>query len=168
MKQNSGDSQYSNPARIFRVSQPVVKEKLMFKVMMEKILSLMYYDRSSPASYGGKTAVYKAAKALCPKITRRKVATWLSKQFTCTVHKPVRYHFKTNRIFAKAIDCQCQADLADLGSVQKYNDSIQYLLTRCFVKICVSRPAQKQDWSFSGICIQNYFVKQPETNIPTN
>ena len=96
---------------------------------MEKILSQVYYDPTSPASYGGKEAVYKAAKALYPKITRRKVATWLSKQFTYTMHKPVRYHFKTNRVFAEGIDYQWQADLADLGSVQKYNDGFRYLLT---------------------------------------
>ena len=56
------------------------------------------------------------------------MATWLGKQFTYTVHKPVRYHFKTNRVFAEGIDNQWQADLADLGSVQKRNDSFRYLL----------------------------------------
>ena len=61
--------------------------------------------------------------------TRRKIATWFSKQFTYTMHKPVRYHFKTNEVFAKDIDYQWQADLADLGSVQKYNDGFRYLLT---------------------------------------
>ena len=45
------------------------------------------------------------------------------------MHKPVCYQFKTNRVFAEGIDYQWQADLADLGSVQKYNDSFQYLLT---------------------------------------
>ena len=29
------ESQYSNPARTFRVSQPVVKEKLLFKVLSD-------------------------------------------------------------------------------------------------------------------------------------
>ena len=97
--------------------------------MMEKILSQVYYDQSSPVSYSGKLAVYKAAKALYPKTTRRKVATWLSKQFTCTMRKSVRYHFKTNRVFAEGIDYQGQADLADMGSVQKYNYGFRYLLT---------------------------------------
>ena len=31
----------------------------------------------------------------------------------------------------------------------------------------MDHPTQKQDWYCSGICIQNYFVKQSETNIPT-
>ena len=57
------------------------------------------------------------------------MATWLSKQFTYTMHKPECYHFKTNRLFVKGLDYQQQADLADLGSLQKYNDSFRYLLT---------------------------------------
>ena len=56
--------------------------------MMEKILSQVYYDPSSPTNYG--EAVYKAVKPLYPKITRGKVTTWpawLSKQFIYTMHK---------------------------------------------------------------------------------
>ena len=46
-----------------------------------------------------------------------------------TMHKPVRYHFKISRVFAEGTDYQWQADLADLGSVQKYDDGFRYLLT---------------------------------------
>ena len=45
------------------------------------------------------------------------MATWLGKQFTYTMHKPVCYQLKTNRVFAEDIDYEWQADLADLGSV---------------------------------------------------
>ena len=93
------------------------------------ILSQVLYDPSSPASYGGKEAVYRTTKALHPKIKHRNVATWLSKQLTYTIHKPVRYHFETNRVFAEGIDYQWQADLTDLRSLQKYNDGFRYLLT---------------------------------------
>ena len=117
MQQNCGNSQYNNPAGTFHVSQPVVRR------------NYCSYDPSSPASYGGKEAVHKAAKALYPKITRTKVATWLSKRFTYTMHKSVCYHTKTNRVFVEGIDHQWQADIADLGSVQKYNEGFQYLLT---------------------------------------
>ena len=50
-----------------------------------------------------------------------KSATWL------TYTMP--YHFKTNRVFAEGIDYECQGDLVDLGSVQKYNNRFRYLLT---------------------------------------
>ena len=81
--------------------------------MMEKVCC----NPGSPASYNGKKAVYKAAKALYPKITQRKVAIWLSKQFNYTMHKPVSYHFKANQVFAEGIEYQWQTGLADLGSV---------------------------------------------------
>ena len=95
--------------------------------------------------------------------------TWLSKQFTYTMHKPVRYHFKTSRVFAESIDYQWQADLVDFGSVQNTVTAFDICsLAWMFSQICLDRSHQKQDWSFSGICIQNYFVNQLETNIPTN
>ena len=68
------------------------------KVMMEKILSQVCYHPSSPASYGGKEAVYKAAKALCPKITQRKWQHGLANNSTTlcinqyvTTLKPIEY-----------------------------------------------------------------------------
>ena len=44
---------------------------VMFKLSgtMEHILSRVYYDQSSPASYGGREAVNKTAKVLYPKVT---------------------------------------------------------------------------------------------------
>ena len=86
------------------------------------------------------------------------------------MHQPVCYNFKTNRVFVKSIDYQWQDDLADLGSVQNYNDgfSISAYLDRCFLQICLGHPTQKQDWYYSGIFIQNYFVEQSETNIPAD
>ena len=62
-------------------------------------------------------------KSSIPKNNTKESGKWLSKQFTYTMHQPVRYHFKINRVIAKGID------LADLGSVQKYNDSFRYLHT---------------------------------------
>ncbi len=62
-------------------------------------------------------------------ITLEKVDKWLSQQLTYTLHKPVRYNFKTNRVYAEGIDYQWQADLADLGGIKKYNKGFRYLLT---------------------------------------
>ena len=76
----------------------------MFKllVMMEKVLRQLHYSSSSPSSYDRKETVCKAAKALYPKIARRKVGTWLNKRFTYIIHK-LRYHLKANRVFAEII-----------------------------------------------------------------
>ena len=54
----------------------------------------------------GKLRWKRSSKSSESENNTRKVATWLSKQFTYTVHKPERYHFKTNRVFAESINYQ--------------------------------------------------------------
>jgi transposase InsO family protein len=50
------------------------------------------------------------------------------KQDTYTLHKPMRRHFKQNRVIVGGIDQQWQIDLADMPSMQKFNDGYRYLL----------------------------------------
>ena len=50
------------------------------------------------------------------------------------MHEPVRYHFKTNRVFAEGIDYQWQADLADS---QYKNTMTSAHLHRCFLLTCI-------------------------------
>ena len=45
-----------------------------------------------------------------------------------TLHKPVRRHFKRNRVIVGGIDELWQMDLADMQSMQKFNDGYRYLL----------------------------------------
>ena len=44
------------------------------------------------------------------------------------IHKPIRRHFKRNRVIVGGIDQQWQMDLADMQSMQKCNDGYRYLL----------------------------------------
>ena len=50
------------------------------------------------------------------------------KQDTYTLHKPIRHHFRRNRVIVGGIDHQWQMDLADMQSMQKFNDGYRYLL----------------------------------------
>ena len=50
------------------------------------------------------------------------------KQGTYTLHKPIRHHFRRNRVIVGGIDHQWQMDLADMQSMQKFNDGYRYLL----------------------------------------
>ena len=45
-----------------------------------------------------------------------------------TLHKPMCHHFKRNRVIVGGIDQQWQMDLADMQSMQKFNDGYRYLL----------------------------------------
>ena len=62
------------------------------------------------------------------KITRNKIKEWLMKQDAYTLHKPIRRHFRRNRVIVGGIDQQWQMDLADMQSLQKFNDGYRYLL----------------------------------------
>ena len=50
------------------------------------------------------------------------------KQDAYTLHKPIRRLFKRNRVIAGSIDQQWLMDLADMQSMQKFNDGYCYLL----------------------------------------
>ncbi len=50
------------------------------------------------------------------------------KQDTYTLHKPMHRNFKRNRVIIGGIDEQWQMDLADMQSMQKFNDGYRYLL----------------------------------------
>ena len=62
------------------------------------------------------------------KISREKVKKWLMEQDAYTLHKPARRHFKRNRVIVGGIDQQWQMDLADMQSMQKFNDGYRYFL----------------------------------------
>ena len=55
--------------------------------------------------------------------------TWLRKQDTYTLHKPVRYRFQRNRVIVGAIDEQWEANLVIMDSLAKYNNNYRYILT---------------------------------------
>ena len=61
-------------------------------------------------------------------ISRSKIKEWLMRQDTYTLHKPIRRNFKRNRVIVGGIDQQWQMDLADMKSMQKFNDGYRYLL----------------------------------------
>ena len=50
------------------------------------------------------------------------------KQDADTLHKPLLRHFRRNRVIVSGIDQQWQMDLADMQSMQKFNDGYRYLL----------------------------------------
>lgn len=113
-----------NPKR--RGRQPKKKRGL---AAHHQLLSRIYYDHKSPASFGSVNALYEEASKLNPKITLQKVKSWLESQDTYTIHKPARKHFKRNKVVAYYIDQLWEADLVDMQEFAQYNDNYKYLLT---------------------------------------
>jgi transposase InsO family protein len=96
---------------------------------MDEYLSSVYYDSKRAGGLGGVERLYRDVKEEGKlKISRKKIKEWLMKQDTYTLHKPMRRHFRRNRVIVGGIDQQWQMDLADLQSMQKFNDGYRYLL----------------------------------------
>ena len=96
---------------------------------MNDYLSSVYYDPKRPGGYGGMERLYADVKKEGKfKISREKVKKWLMEQDAYTLHKPARRHFKRNRVIVGGIDQQWQMDLADMQSMQKFNEGYRYLL----------------------------------------
>ncbi|MCP4345347.1 MAG: DDE-type integrase/transposase/recombinase [Desulfobacterales bacterium] len=89
----------------------------------------VYFDVANPACYTGVNPVYYETKKRFPAIKHSDVETFLHKQDTYTLHKPIRRKFNRNRFFALGIDSDWQADLCDVQKIRKYNDGFGHILT---------------------------------------
>jgi len=94
-----------------------------------KQLSNLYYAPGDPASYGGVERLYARAIEVGIPVTREDVASYLSKQLSYSIHKPVRHSFPRNHTYVGHIDQQWQADLADMQTISAENDGYHYILT---------------------------------------
>ena len=98
--------------------------------MAEEYLHDLCYNPESPASFGGVEAVYRAAKEDGKfQLSRNKIRTWLRQQDTYTLHRPVRYRSKRNRVIVGGIDKEWEADLVVMDSLSKENNGYKYILT---------------------------------------
>jgi hypothetical protein len=86
-------------------------------------LGKIYYDPKHAAGFGSVAKLVKASKN-----KKGDVEEWLAGQNTLTPHIPVRKMFPRNPYTVTNIDDVWEMDLADLGSLPKYNDKNKYLL----------------------------------------
>ena len=96
---------------------------------MDDYLSSVYYDPKPSGGLGGVDRLYDDVKKEGKfDITWNQIKEWLMKQDTYTLHKPIHRRFKRNRVMVGGLDQQWQMDLADMQSIQKFNDGYRYLL----------------------------------------
>ncbi|XP_028404004.1 uncharacterized protein LOC114526613 [Dendronephthya gigantea] len=104
-------------------------QTLISRLNMNEYLSSVYYDPKRPGGFGGVNRLYDDVKNAGKfRISRKKIKQWLMEQDTYTLHKPLHRNFKRNRTIMGGIDQFWQMDLADLQSIQKFNDGYRYLL----------------------------------------
>ena len=72
---------------------------------MDDYLASAYYDPKRSGVFGGVDRLYKDVKKEEKfNISRTKIKEWLMKQDAYTLHKPIRRHFKRNRVIVGGID----------------------------------------------------------------
>ena len=111
----------------------------------DELLSNLYYDiQNSHVAYTSKNNLYKKAKSLNKKITKKLVNDWWQSQKNTTLFKPMRKHYKRSKIHVKAPSQQIQIDLIDFTQLKKANDGISYILVAidCFSKKILAYPAK--------------------------
>ena len=72
---------------------------------MSDYLSKIYHDPKHSGGFGGVERLYNDVKKEGKyNISRKKIKEWLMGQDAYTLHKPVRRHFKRNRVIVGGID----------------------------------------------------------------
>lgn len=92
--------------------------------MLENRLHALYYDLKNPTAYASTHQLQTAVEDEDPE----KVQTWLERQKTYTLHKPVRYRFPRRMYNVYNVADCWEADLADFRKLKNYNDGYNYVL----------------------------------------
>ena len=97
---------------------------------LQELLQKIYYNPKHPASFSGLEPLYNAVRedSHIP-FSKRDVKTWLEKQLTYTLHKPIRRRFLRRRVLVSGIDWQWESDLVDLPKLSRYNNGYKWLVT---------------------------------------
>jgi len=116
-----------------------------------------YCTARQPYSFGG-------VNELAKKYGRKKAVEWLSKQDAYTLHKPIRRKFRRRKTFATGIQDLYQADLVDVSSLAKYNDSYRFLFVciDVFSKVAFAIPIKDK----TGTSIKRAFASIVEQGKP--
>src|SRR5277367_4363923 len=94
---------------------------------MNKRLEDTYY--SPETGFVGINQLQRRLKEKGVKLSQKELQSFLQKQLTYTLHKPVKHKFPTRKVYVSGIDDQWQADIVDMQSFSKHNDDYKYILT---------------------------------------
>ena len=112
----------------------------------DSLFHRLYYDLENPSAYSSKKNIFHAAQNIDKSVKLSDVNSWFQKQLTPTLHKPVRYKFRRNKVIFMSIDEQYQADLCDMTKYASQNDNMKFLLTciDCFSKFAWALPIKNK------------------------
>lgn len=108
---------------------------------MDKILSSIYYNPRSPASFSGATKLYREARRRID-LTLADVREWLSRQDVYSKHKPLRTNYPRLASIPIGLGTTIYADLIDFVKLKRKNSHYSYVL--CVVEL-LSRRAYSEN-----------------------
>ena len=98
----------------------------------QEYLRNLYYNTESPVAFSSLQKIFDFIKqnhnSETPKIKRRELEIWLSKQEAFTSHKGVRRKFKRPKVIAFTKNYQWDTDTANMQKYEKYNDGYGYFV----------------------------------------
>lgn len=115
------------------------------------LLSSIYENPKSPASFSSPYRLYLAAKEKDKSLSLKDVYRWLSTREAYTKYRDIKIKFPRRMVLTRGIDYLWQADLLDYSPVSKENSGIHFLLTviDCFSRYAIAVPMKDKSASSS-------------------
>jgi transposase InsO family protein len=142
------------------------------ETVVSKILTKLYYDPKSSASYGGKKTLETALEEELKRrrLVRKKLPTlvekWLEDQPTYTLHKQPRRNFPRRRVIVGGINDQWQCDLMDVQALSNENAGYKYILmvVDCFTRKAWARALKDKSGKSVADAFSDIFRDQTPPN----
>lgn len=119
-------------------------------ITLENYLKEIYYNPANSGNFSGTDKLYRyVRKAMKYVISKHRIRQRLQRQEAYNLQRPVRRHFKQNRVITIGIDDQWDADLMGMSKYSKDNDKYAYVLVviDIFSKYVRLRPLrEKMGW----------------------
>lgn len=115
--------------------------------MTTRLLDSLYLEAHKPSSLGGLNRLYKGARKILPRITKKEVIEYLQGLESYTQLKPARRKFRRRHVISTDRNDLYQIDLAFMLKFSKFNDSYLYLLTiiDCFSRYGFAIPLKSKN-----------------------
>ena len=132
----------------------------------DDLMSDLFYNLENSSAYSGINKLYDAAKTrkleVSSKPTRKRIKTWLAKQYAYTTHFPARKTFRRVKTITWGMDFLFEADLADVSEISQQNGGIKFLLVVCdtFSKFLMVRPLKSKEMTPVADALKDIFEKE--------
>ena len=91
---------------------------------MNEEINKLYFNPRFPASFSGLDRLYKEAKQILPKLTRKDLRTWAHNSPSYHIHKSARKNFPCEQIYTNSIDYLWEIDIIEVQRLREFNDNV--------------------------------------------